>query len=184
MFIRPWLLCVNLCVFLCLSWLLFTTPVSASISDDTYEGNVFILYAGNGSLVPPRLTLAQSFERHLPTILVFYVDDSSDCKQYAFIINQLQKYYGKQASLIPVAVDTIPRKSHFTPSDPGYYYEGVVPQTVILDQEQKVVFNGKGQVKFEQADDVLRQVFNLVPRAESVELKRREFNEFNAELAP
>ena len=165
------------------SLLLFcTSPALADISDDRYDGNIFVVYAGNGSLVPPRLTLPESLKRKMPALLVFYVDDSSDCKQYAIVVSRLQEYYGRAASLIPISVDAIPVKSTYTPEEPGYYYQGIVPQTVLLNQKGEVVFNGKGQVKFEEVDDVLREVFDLLPRSESVELKRRSFNEFNTEL--
>lgn len=165
------------------SLLLFCpSPALADISDDRYDGNIFVVYAGNGSLVPPRLTLSESLKRKMPALLVFYVDDSSDCKQYAIVVSRLQEYYGRAASLIPISVDAIPVKSTYTPEEPGYYYQGIVPQTVLLNQKGEVVFNGKGQVKFEEVDDVLREVFDLLPRSESVELKRRSFNEFNTEL--
>jgi hypothetical protein len=163
---------------------LSTNPALANIDDDRYDGNIFILYAGNGSLVPPRLTLRESFSRQIPALLVFYVDDSSDCKQYSIVISRLQEYYGKAASFIPVAVDSLPIKSNYQPNELGYYYQGKVPQTVILNQQGKVVFNEFGQVKFETIDDKFREVFDLLPREESVELKRRYFNEFNTELAP
>lgn len=165
------------------SLLLFgTSPALANLDDDKYDGNVFILYAGNGSLVPARFTIAESIARKAPSFLIFYVDDSSDCKQFSFTVSELQRYYGRAASFIPVNVDTIPVKAKYTPTEPGYYYKGVVPQTVILNQEGKVVFNSTGQVKFEELDDAFRKVFDLLPRSESVELKRRTVNEFNAEL--
>ena len=44
------------------------------------------------------------------------------------------------------------------------------------------IFDGQGQVKYEAVDDVLREVFDLLPRSESVELQRRTVNEFNEEL--
>lgn len=171
-------------IFLIASYLILwcSAPALAGINDDTYEGNIFVLFAGNGSLVPPRLTLSESREREIPALLVYYVDDSKDCKQEAIVISRLQEYYGRTASFIPVMVDSIPAKSSYTPEELGYYYEGVVPQVVLLDQKGKVVFNAKGQVPFEQVDDALRKVFDLVPRAESTELKRRSFNEFNTEL--
>jgi hypothetical protein len=159
-----------------------TFSASASISDDRYEGNIYVLYAGNGSLVPPRLTLAESLKKETPAILVFYLDDSSDCKEYSLVVSRFQEYYGRAANLIPINVDTLPVKSSYSLEEAGYYYEGVVPQTVVLDRKGKVVFNGKGQVKFEEVDDVLRKVFDLLPRSESVQLKRRSFNEFNGEL--
>ena len=167
-----------------MSLLLFNTPSAlANIDDDKYEGNVFVIYAGNGSLVPPRITLEQSLKRNRPAILIFYVDDSSDCKQFAIVVSRLQEYYGRAASLIPVDVDTLPFKDRYAPEETGYYYDGVVPQTVVLNQNGKVVLNAKGQVPYEEIDDVLRDVFDLLPRAESVELKRRAVNEFSTELS-
>jgi len=50
-------------------------PALASI-DDRFDGNIFVLYGGNGSLVPPKVTLAKSLAGDRPTLLVFYVDDS------------------------------------------------------------------------------------------------------------
>ena len=159
-----------------------TCPAMASIDNDKYEGNIFILYAGNGSLVPPRIDLKESLKRGTPVILVYYIDDSSDCKQYSFVVSRLQEFYGRAASIIPVSVDSLSLNTEYNPDEPGYYYEGKVPQTVIIDQEGEVVFNESGQQKYEAMDDVLREVFELVPRSESVQLKRRSFNEYNAEI--
>lgn len=47
-----------------------------------------------------------------------------------------------------------------------------------------MIFNEKGQVKYEAVDNVLREVFDLLPPSESIELKRRTFNQFNTELVP
>lgn len=168
----------NLCLYTLIAGLtslllLGTPPALASIDDDRYEGNIFALYAGNGSLVPPQVTLEESLKRENPTLLVFYIDDSSDSKQYSRVVSQLQQYYGRVADFIPVSVDKLPVKSSHTPKEPGYYYEGVVPQTILIDQKGEVVFNGKGQVAFEDVDDKFREVFDLLPRSESVKLKRR-----------
>lgn len=162
--------------------LIGTPPALAGINDDKYDGNIFVLYAGNGSLVPSKVTLAQSLKRDTPTLLVFYTDDSKDCKQYAIVVSRLQEFYGRAADFIPVSVDAIPAKSTYAPTEPGYYYKGYVPQVVLLDKSGKEVLNAKGQVPFEQIDDAFRELFNLLPRSESVELKLRSFNEFNSEL--
>jgi hypothetical protein len=159
-----------------------TPPAWAGLNDDKYDGNIFALYAGNGSLVPPRVTLADSFQRERPALLVFYVDDSSDCKQYASVVSQLQAPYGRAADFMPIDIDSLPLKSQYKPTEPGYYYEGLVPQTVLIDQKGQVVLNETGQIPYERVDDVFREVFNLLPRSESVELKRRTFNELNTEL--
>ena len=170
-------------VVMCL--LLLGMPgANAEINSDRFEGNIFVLYAGNGSLVPSKVTLAQSIAGAKPTILVYYVDDSSDCKQYAIVVSNMQAFYGRAADIIPVNVDTIPPQSSYSPTEAGHYYKDIVPQVVILDKAGKVVFDKQGQVPYEEVDDKLREVFNLVPRSELKELKLRPVNEFNNELVP
>lgn len=168
-------------VFTCSLFL--THPALAGIEDDKYDGNVFVLYAGNGSLVPPRTSLADSLKIKKPALIVFYVDDSSDCKKYSTTISQLQAPYGKAASIIPVTVDSLDLNRKYSSTEPGYYYQGEVPQTVIVDKEGKVRLNEVGQISYEKIDDTFREVFDLLPRTKSVELKRRSFNEFNSELS-
>ncbi len=163
---------------------LFLEPTSAlaDLGDDRFDGNIFVLYGGNGSLVPAKVSLAASLKQKKPALLVFYIDDSSDCKQYAPVVSHLQAFYGRAASIIPVNVDTIRADATYKPTEPGYYYAGFVPQTVLLNQSGQVALNAKGNLRFEQVDDALREVFDLLPRSESVELKRRPVNQFNVEL--
>ncbi|MBD6615837.1 thioredoxin family protein [Komarekiella sp. 'clone 1'] len=182
--ITDWRRLMSKCLLLlaCL-FILSTQPAYAGIENDLYDGNIFVVYAGNGSLVPPRQTLAQALAEHKPTVLAFYVDDSSDCKKYAISISRIQEFYGRAAEIIPMNVDTIPSKKTYDSTEPGYYYSGGVPQIVVFDKSGQVVLNQKGQVPYEEIDDSLRQVFDLLPRTETAQLKRRAFNEFSSELA-
>ena len=169
---------------LLLLFLSYAEPASALLNDDHYDGNIFPLYAGNGSLVPPKTTLAEAFQRHRPALLFFYVDDSSDAKQYVSVISRLDGFYGWAADFIPLSVDMLPVKASYAPTEPGYYYGGYVPQTIIFNADGKVVLDAKGSVPYEQIDDALREVFDLLPRSESVELKRRIVNEVTTEIVP
>ncbi|VXD21050.1 conserved exported hypothetical protein [Planktothrix serta PCC 8927] len=173
-----------LIAFVLTSVFFFTAIPSAlaGLDDDHFDGNIFALYAGNGSLVPPRVTLTESMNQGRPSLLVFFLDDSKDCKKYVTTVSELQRFYGKVADFIPVNVDTLFPDAQNSPQQPGYYYKGYVPQTVLIDQSGKVILDQKGQVAFETIDDVFRQVFDLLPRSESVALRRRSFNEFNTEL--
>ena len=156
----------------------------AGINDDSFEGNVFVLYGGNASLVPAKINLERALQQNeRATVLVLYLDDSRDCKQYAPVVSRLQAFYGRATNIIPVNADAIPLKSTYTPTEAGYYYQGVLPHIVIFNQAGKVVLNEKGRVPYEQIDDTLREVFDLLPRSESVELKRRHVNELSSELA-
>lgn len=177
---RQWLAIALLLALVCLG---SPTNAWAGLDDDRYDGNIFALYAGNGSLVPPRVTLKQSLaQTDRPTLMVFYVDDSSDCKKFTSVISQLQAPYGRAADFLPIMADSIPVKDSYTPDEPGYYFTGAVPQTVVIDQQGEVRLNETGLVSYEAIDDVMREVFNLLPRTESVELRRRPVNEVNSEL--
>jgi len=158
-------------------------PAFAGLDNDLSDGNIFVVYAGNGSLVPSKETLAQSLAEHKPIFLAFYVDDSSDSKRYAISISRVQEFYGRVAEIIPINVDTILPKQTYEPTEPGYYYSGGVPQVVVFNQSGQVVLNKKGQVPFEEIDDEFRKMLDLLPRTETAQLKRRAFNEFSSELA-
>jgi hypothetical protein len=162
-------------------FVLLATPAQAAIDDDRFDGNIFVLYAGNGSLVPPRFGLADSLRTKKPAVLVFYLDDSKDCKQFAGVVSQLQADYGRAASLIPISVDSLIGQQ-YPKTEPGYYYSGKIPQTVVLDGTGKVVFNEVGNTSFDKIDVALRQVFNRPARTGN-QLEQRSFNEFNSEMS-
>lgn len=158
------------------------SPAWAALQDDRFDGNIFALYAGNGSLVPPRTTLALTLSKHKPAVVSFYVDDSRDCKQFSLTLSRLQSFYGQAAEFLPIAADSLLGQPTNDPRLPAHYFGGTVPQTVILNQAGKVVLNEAGQVPFEKMDDVLREVFDLLPRSQSETLRRRPLNEVNDEF--
>ncbi|MCL2926572.1 MAG: thylakoid membrane photosystem I accumulation factor [Trichodesmium sp. MAG_R01] len=163
--------------------LLIAMPTAlASLNDDRFDGNIFALYAGNGSLVPAKVKLKDSLKNSRPALLVFFLDDSKDCKQFSAVVSQLQEFYGRAADFIPVNVDAMINTVTDDSTKVAYYYQGFVPQTVLINQQGEVLINEKGQVSFEKIDDVFREVFDLLPRSESAELKRRIVNEINVEL--
>ena len=162
----------------------FPGQALAALDDDRYDGNIFALYAGNGAIVPPRVNLAQSLKQKKPTLLFFYVDDSRDCKEYSFVVSQLQAPYGRVANFVPVMADSIPLKESFATNEPGYYFKGSVPQTLLLDEAGEVRFDQTGALSYEAVDDVFREIFDLLPREESEALRRRPVNELNVELVP
>ena len=181
-----WLLTIitSSIVFILSIFLINPSPAYATLNDDSFDGNIFALYAGNGSLVPPKAKLADSLARQKPALLLFYLEDSSDCKQYSIVISQLQAFYGRVADFIPTNIDSILPTVKYTNKEPGYYYKGLVPQTVLIDQNGQVVLDLIGQQPLEKVDDKFREIFDLLPRSESLPLKRRQFNEINVELVP
>ena len=167
-----WMRHLTIAIAVLVSWLTVSGTALAGLNDDHFDGNIFALYAGNGSLVPPRVTLAQALKQERPTLLVFF----------SSVVSQLQAPYGRAASFVPVMADAIPVKDTYEPTEPGYYFKGVVPQTVVFDATGTVRLDEVGTASYEEIDDVMRQVFDLLPRSESVELRRRPINEVNGEL--
>ena len=55
-------------------------PANASKDTNSYDGNIFPIYAGNGAIVPPQTTLEESLKNQRVSVLFFYLDDSSDSK--------------------------------------------------------------------------------------------------------
>jgi len=136
--------------------------VQAKLTDDTYDGNIFALYGGNGSIVPPRISLAQSLQSHRPAMLVFYVDDSADCKRFSPILNLAQGFYGKDLSLIAVSVDSLDlQKDSYSPTEEAYYYKGLVPETILISGDGEVVYDRKGLFGFEELDTAIRGLLKL-----------------------
>ena len=162
-----------------------SAPALAGLDDDNYDGNIFALYAGNGSIVPPKFSLAQSLKQDKPTLLGFFMSMTSrDSKRFSSVISQLQgALWPKFANFVAVALPTLSLlKITTNPQSPDITLEGAVPQTVLFDREHSVILNEVGQVPYEKLDDKMREIFDLLPRTESVELRRRPINEVSGEL--
>lgn len=168
---------VRVMVMLWLVGLTWVSPVFAGVGDDRFDGNIFVLYGGNGSLVPPKVTLEQSLqELNRPALLLFYVDDSSDCKRVTPLMNQVQLYYGKLVSLIPVNVDSLQGDNQL-----GKYYGGFVPQWVLVNTGNESVYTYEGLPNPADLDQALRSVVGIETPSPMAQLKNDSpfFNEFN-----
>ena len=75
-------------------------PANASRDTNSYDGNIFPIYAGNGSIVPPQTTLEESLKNGRISVLFFYLDDSSDSKAMAPIISGLDLIWRNNIDII------------------------------------------------------------------------------------
>jgi len=82
-------------------------PAQASLDNDRYDGNIFALYAGNGSLVPPQTSLAEGLARKEVVVMVFYLDDNSASKRFAPVVSELQRLWGNRIALLPLVTDPL-----------------------------------------------------------------------------
>lgn len=149
----------------------------AGIYDDEYDGNIFILYASNAALVPPKVNLAAAMKKEMPTLIMFYSDDSQECKQNALVLTQLQAEYRRELNFMPMMVDAINTRRDYKPTEAQYYYNGqFVPQFVLVDATGQTILNQNGKMSFEALDEPIRELLGLEPRTEPLVLDRPLFS--------
>ena len=157
-------------------------PALASLTNNNYDGNIYSLYAGNGSLVPPRSSLEQALKSHRPSVLVFYLDDDAASKQFAPVVSELQRLWGNSIDLIPLVTDPLQRREATGPNDPATYWHGGIPQVVVIDGNGKILLDAEGAVSPDSINDAISQATGLtLPEGfrNSVTLS---INELNSEV--
>ncbi len=157
-------------------------PAAAALDDDRYDGNIFALYAGNGSLVPPRSSLAQALADKRVTVVIYYLDDSSVSKRFAPVVSELQRLWGQSVELIPLVTDPLQNRPIAGPTDPAAYWKGTIPQVVIFDREGKLVFDASGQVEVDAINGVISQATGIPMGPQSGSSTTVSFNELNSEV--
>ena len=101
-------------------------PAYASRDTNSYDGNIFPIYAGNGAIVPPQTTLEESLKNQRVSVLFFYLDDSSDSKAMAPVISGLDLIWRNNIDLIALTTDELQSdKSKSNSNQPNYYWNAV-----------------------------------------------------------
>ena len=154
-------------------------PTIASRDTNSYDGNIFPIYAGNGALVPPQTTLEESLKNGRISVLFFYLDDSSDSKAMAPIISGLDLIWRNNIDLIALTTDELQSdKSKSKSNQPNYYWNGLIPQTIILDGKGEVRFDMNGMVNIDDLNKIIGELkgIDITDSKFSVE----SFNEYNS----
>jgi len=129
--------------------------VQAGIKDNRYEGNIFVIYGGNGFIIPPKTTLEASIERGQAVMLIFYVNDSKDCKAYTPAITRLQVEFDQQVNFIALHVDGLPELSG---TKAKQYFKGQIPYTVLFNRQGKIIYEAAGVRPYAELLPYLRQM--------------------------
>ncbi|NJK64328.1 MAG: hypothetical protein HC921_17990 [Synechococcaceae cyanobacterium SM2_3_1] len=150
-------------ILILLTALLVTmVPAWAELGDDHYDGNIFALYGSNGGMIPPKVNLEGSLKQQIPALVVYYIDDSRDCKQYAAVIANLQVRYGLGVNFIPYAVDSLDLEDS---EGAAAHYQGKVPKTLLYDREGQISYEAVGSRSMVEVENQIRSLFNLDPIA-------------------
>ena len=157
-------------------------PALASLTNNNYDGNIYALYAGNGSLVPPRSTLEQAMADHRPAVVVYYLDDDASSKQFSPVVSELQRLWGNQIELIPLTTDSLQNRPDEGATDPAHYWKGQLPQVVVFNAEGKLLFDASGQVSLLRINEAVSKATGIELPAELAGGNLQSFNELNAEV--
>ena len=161
--------------------LIFLSPYRANASRDTnsYDGNIFPIYAGNGSIVPPQTTLQESLKNHRVAVLFFYLDDSSDSKAMAPVISGLDLIWRNNIDIIALTTDELQdkEKSDF-PNEPNHYWNGLIPQTIIVNSDGEVKYDQNGTINIDELNEVICEL--KVIDINDTEFSVESFNEYNS----
>lgn len=159
-------------------------PAQASLDNDRYDGNIFALYAGNGSLVPPQTTLAEALASKQVVVMVFYLDDNSASKRFAPVVSELQRLWGNRIALLPLVTDPLQNRPVEGPGDPAGYWSGAIPQVVVLDNQGEVVFDHTGPVDLSALNTVVSNATGIQLAPGNGGGSIVSFNELNSEIRP
>ena len=161
--------------------LFFISPYKTEAAKDTnsYDGNIFPIYAGNGALVPPQTTLKESLKDKRLSVLFFYLDDSSDSKAMAPIISGLDLIWRSNIDIIALTTDELQDKDITdNPYEPNYYWNGLIPQTIIIDNNGEVKFDKNGLINIDELNKIIGDLKGI--DIKNSEFSLESFNEYNS----
>ena len=154
-------------------------PANANRDTNSYDGNIFPIYAGNGSIVPPQTTIEESLKNERVSVLFFYLDDSSDSKAMAPVISGLDLIWRNNIDLIALTTDELQSGTLESNSNqPNYYWNGLIPQTIILDSTGEVKFDKNGMVEIDDLNKIIGELKGI--DIEDSTFSVESFNEYNS----
>ncbi len=169
------LLSISLCL------IFFVATVKAARDTDSYDGNIFPIYAGNGSLVPPPSSLSNALDNKRTSVIIYYLDDSATSKAFAPVVSGLKLLWASSIDVLPITTDALQGKENNNPRQEAYYWRGQIPQVVVIDGEGKIVLDQEGQVPIDTINKAISTATGLNEPSFKIQIK--SFNEYNSEPA-
>ncbi len=162
-----------------LAILLMVPPVQAIRDDDAYDGNIFPIYAGDGSLGYGQGTnLPEALREKRTSVIVFYLDDSAVSKAFSPVVSTINLIWRDSIDLIPLTTDEFQGRISNDPQEESYYWHGRIPQVVVIDGQGEVLLDQEGQVSLDEINDAISTATGLSKPIDS--LKIDSFNEYNS----
>ena len=157
------------------------SPVNAARETDSYDGNIFPIYAGNGSIVPPQTSLRDSINNKRISILFFYLDDNSDSKALAPAISGLDLIWRNSIDIIALTTDELQNNQVDDPKEENFYWNGLIPQTLVLDEEGNVKYNKNGTIDIDEINKIISDLKGI--EYDDTSFSIESFNEYNSRIS-
>tara|TARA_Y100000589_G_scaffold320029_1_gene349416 strand:+ start:359 stop:910 length:552 start_codon:yes stop_codon:yes gene_type:complete len=157
------------------------SSAQASRDTDSYDGNIFPIYAGNGSIVPPQTTLRESINNKRISILFFYLDDNSDSKALAPAISGLDLIWRNSIDIIALTTDELQNKVEEDPQEETFYWNGLIPQTLVLDGDGNVKYDKNGMIDIDQINKIISEIKGVDYDDSTFSIE--SFNEYNSRIS-
>ena len=160
--------------------LIFLSPYKANASrgSNSYDGNIFPIYAGNGAIVPPQTTLQESLKNKRVAVLFFNLDDSSDSKAMAPIISGLDLIWRNNIDIIALTTDEFQDKEKSDLRNEPNYWNGLIPQTIILNSDGEVKYDQNGMINIDELNNVIGELKGIDIKDTTFSVE--SFNEYNS----
>ena len=153
----------------------------ASRESDSYDGNIFPIYAGNGAIVPPQTTLRESINNNRISILFFYLDDNSDSKALAPAISGLDLIWRNSIDIIALTTDELQNKVQEDPLEENFYWNGLIPQTLVIDGDGNIKYDQNGKIDIDQINKIISDIKGIDYDDSSFSIE--SFNEYNSRIS-
>ncbi len=170
---------IALCIIF--SFLLMVYPAQAARDTDSFDGNIYPIYAGNGSLVPPQTTLKDALRNKRTSVIVYYLDDSATSKEFAPVVSGIKLQWGSSVDLLPLTTDELQGNISNDPNEPSFYWHGRIPQVVVINGDGEIFLDEEGQVAIDKINQAITEASGLEPPEFNISIK--SFNEYNSEPA-
>ncbi len=157
------------------------SPLQASRTTDSYDGNIFPIYAGNGSIVPPQTTLKDSINNNRVSILFFYLDDNANSKALAPAISGLDLIWRNSIDIIALTTDELQNKISKNFTDESFYWNGLIPQTVVIDGDGNVKYDKNGLIDIDKINRIISDIKGL--KYDDSTFSIESFNEYNSRIS-
>ena len=168
---------IGLIFLVCIS----VQPAYSARDTNSFDGNIFPIYAGNGSMVPPASSISKSINNKRTSVIFYYLDDSATSKAYAAVISGLKLLWTTSIDIIPITTDELQGTTTKDRNDPAYYWHGNIPQIVVLNGDGEVKLDEEGQIPIDKLNEAIGNASGLNPPDFNITIK--SFNEYNSEAS-